>query len=72
MPELRKPPAAPRPNLTERIAELAADIESYINAHAEAEAKANPGVPAVAIYHNLMSKVSWCKCAAVEYLEKTR
>jgi hypothetical protein len=82
MPPLRQPTA--RPNLTERIDALAAplslaerveqlhaEIDALVDAHVEAEAKATPGVPAVRIRHDLMTKMSWCRCEAAKHLEKT-
>jgi hypothetical protein len=43
---------------------LHAEIEAYINTLVEREAKGNPGVPAVVIRQNLMTRAGWCTCVA--------
>lgn len=59
------PPPPATPSLEERIEKLHEDIEAYINAKVEAEAKECKGfVPAVRIYHDLMTKAGWCTCTA--------
>jgi len=60
MPALKPPPTPPL-NL-DRIKALHADIEAYIDARVAEVAKACPGVPAVRIKHDLMTRAGGCQC----------
>lgn len=62
MPALRAPPM-PQLNL-DRIKALHDDIEAYIDMRVAAEAKACPGVPAVRIKHDIMTRAGGCQCRA--------
>lgn len=63
MAPVMKPPPAPLINI-ERIKALHADIEAYIDARVAEEAKTVPGVPAVRIKHDLMTRAGGCQCRA--------
>lgn len=58
------PAPPPIQNLEHKIMALHAEIEAYINTLVEREAKGNPGVPAVVIRQNLMTRAGWCTCVA--------
>jgi hypothetical protein len=59
------PPPPATSTLRERIDTLHADIESYIDRLVAREAAAAPGVPAVRLKHDLMTRAGWCLCASV-------
>jgi hypothetical protein len=48
--------------LKERIAELRAEIDAWIDAKAAEIAKDNPGVPQVAIRYDLTARGGSCQC----------
>jgi hypothetical protein len=54
-------------DLVERIEKLHADIEAYIDAKVEAEAKDLRGaIPAVRLKHDLWVRGAWCHCAVLK------
>ena len=54
-------PVMPERSLTERIHELRAEINAYIDKLADAEAKERPGVPRT-VLRNLITGNSDCEC----------
>jgi hypothetical protein len=59
---------APRtPPLEERIRQIRTEIDSIIEARAEAVAKQSPGVPVAVIRNLLTARTPACRCA--QYLE---
>jgi hypothetical protein len=57
------PRPMPTPPLNiDRVKALHDDIEAYIDAAVEKEARACPGVPAVRIKHDLMGRFGGCFC----------
>ncbi len=55
------------PPLDERIRQIRSEIDSIINARAEAVAKQSPGVPVAVIRNLLTAHAPACRCA--QYLE---
>jgi hypothetical protein len=67
-PRKPKPMTGPRiPPLDERIRQIRSEIDSIIDARAEAVAKQSPGVPVAVIRNLLTAHAPVCRCA--QYLE---
>lgn len=66
-PRKPKPMSTPRTPLDERIRQIRSDIDSIIEARAEAVAKHSPGVPVAVIRNLLTAHAPACRCA--QYLD---
>jgi hypothetical protein len=58
------------PTLEDRIKNIRAEIETFIDARAEAVTKASPGVPRGVVRNLLTARAPACPCA--QYLELNR
>jgi hypothetical protein len=56
--------------LEERIQNIRADIDAYIDARVEADRKANPGVPGPVLRNLITVRAGGCQCAV--YLDLTK
>jgi hypothetical protein len=59
----------PTPSLEQRIKQLRAEIDTIVDARAEAVARQSPGVPLEVIRNLLVARAPACRCA--QYLEIT-